>query len=122
MNDLTAAGLLTAGAAFLFLAALGLVRLPDLYNRMHAASKAASLGLGLLLLGVALHFGSVAVALKAAAVIVFLLLSNPVVACLLARAALRAGVPPAPGTRIGEGAPECRRRDGAGEGGTDPRE
>jgi len=69
-----------------------------------------------------MHFGTAEVALKAAAVIVFLLLSNPVAAYLLARAALRTGVPPAPGTRFGEDAPECRRRDGDDESVTDPRE
>ena len=52
--------LLLLGALFMLLAGVGLVRLPDLYLRMSATSKAATLGASLVLLGAALHFGTAA--------------------------------------------------------------
>jgi multicomponent Na+:H+ antiporter subunit G len=101
-----AAGLLVFGSAFAFLAALGIVRLPDLYTRMHAASKAGAVGAGLVLLGVAFVALDGAVMLRAILGILFLLLTTPVSAHLLARAAYRAGVQPAESTNINDLAAE----------------
>ncbi|HHY49944.1 MAG TPA: monovalent cation/H(+) antiporter subunit G [Alphaproteobacteria bacterium] len=99
---LVAAVLVVAGSAFSFLAAVGMLRLPDLYTRMHAASKAGVVGAGLVLLAVALVAGDLAVGLRAILGIGFLLLTTPVSAHLLARAALRAAVKPSPITSINE--------------------
>jgi multicomponent Na+:H+ antiporter subunit G len=102
---MAAALLLVAGGLFSFLAALGVLRLPDLYTRMHAASKAGAVGAGLLLLAVAvvsLAELDAAVSLRAILGILFLLLTTPVSAHLLARAAYRAGVQPHPLTSINE--------------------
>lgn len=77
------------GAGFSLIAAIGVVRLPDLYTRMHAASKAGAVGGGLILLSVALLSFDVAVALRAIIGLVFLLLTTPVSAHLLARASYR---------------------------------
>jgi len=52
---LIVAVMLVAGGIFVFLAALGIVRLPDVYTRMHAASKAGTVGSGLMLFAVAAH-------------------------------------------------------------------
>ena len=82
-------GLLLLGALFSLIAAIGVVRLPDLYTRMHAASKAGAVGGGLILLAVALMCFDVGVALRAIIAIVFLLLTTPVGAHLLARASYR---------------------------------
>jgi multicomponent Na+:H+ antiporter subunit G len=97
-----AAALVVIGSAFSFLAALGILRLPDLYTRMHAASKAGPVGAGLMLLGVALVALDGAVMLRAILGILFLLLTTPVSAHLLARAAYRAGVQPVASTSIND--------------------
>jgi len=76
---------LLLGAAFALLAAIGVLRLPDLYTRMHAASKAGAVGGGMILLAVALISFDGAVALRAILGTGFLLLTTPVSAHLLAR-------------------------------------
>lgn len=78
--------LLLAGAVFTLLAAIGVLRLPDLYTRMHAASKAGVVGAGFVLLAVAVVSFDGAVALRAVIGVGFLLLTTPVSAHLLARA------------------------------------
>lgn len=77
---------LLLGAAFTLVASIGVLRLPDLLTRMHAASKAGTVGGGLVLLAVALMCFDAGVALRAVVGIVFLLLTTPVAAHLLARA------------------------------------
>jgi multicomponent Na+:H+ antiporter subunit G len=80
-----AALLMLLGALFSLLATVGVLRFPDLLTRMHAASKAGAVGGGLLLLAVALVSQDAAVALRALLGILFLLLTTPVAAHLLAR-------------------------------------
>ncbi len=82
---------LLAGSAFALVAAIGVLRLPDLYTRMHAASKAGAVGGGLILLAVALVGLDVAVAVRALIGVVFLLVTTPLAAHLLARASYLAG-------------------------------
>lgn len=86
MSTVAADILVVLGAVFMAEAALGLVRFPDLFSRMHAASKATSLGMGLLLAGLAVASGRLEVALKALVVVVFIFLTMPVAAHLLGRA------------------------------------
>lgn len=83
--------LLIVGAFFALVAAIGLVRLPDLYMRMHSASKAGTVGSGLLLLAAGLYSQDLAILARAVAGFVFFLLTAPVSAHLLARAAHRSG-------------------------------
>ncbi len=83
--------LIVAGALFALVAAIGINRLPDLYTRMHAASKAGTVGSGLLLLALGLHSGDVAVFSRALAGFFFFILTAPLSAHLLARAAHKAG-------------------------------
>ncbi|MBA4798892.1 MAG: monovalent cation/H(+) antiporter subunit G [Rhizobiales bacterium] len=90
---LSVAALMIVGALFSLIAAIGLNRLPDLYTRMHAASKAGTVGSGLLLLAVGLHAADVATFGRAVAGIVFFVLTAPVSAHLLARAAHKVGYP-----------------------------
>lgn len=87
--SLLAAALLVLGAAFMALGAVGLVRLPDVYMRMSASSKAATLGASLVLLGAAVHFGTAAVAGRAAVIVAFLFLTAPVAAHAIGRAGYR---------------------------------
>lgn len=97
-----AAFLVLLGGAFTFLSALGIVRLPDLYTRMHAASKAGVVGSGLALVGLAIVSLDGAVILRSILGILFLVLTTPVSAHLLARAAWRAGVEPSASTSIND--------------------
>lgn len=94
--------LLVIGGAFALVACIGLVRFPDLYTRIHAASKAGTLGSGLILLALALESAQFDVATRALAGVVFLLLTAPVSAHLLARAAYLVGVKPWSETRLDE--------------------
>lgn len=80
-------GLLVSGAFLMFLTGLGLVRMPDIFTRMHAATKSASLGVALLLLAAALFFRETMVVTKAMVTIGFIFLTAPVAASLLGRAA-----------------------------------
>jgi len=93
MIEQLSAVLLVAGAFFMLLAGLGMLRLPDLFMRLQAATKAATLGLGCMLLAVAIHFHDLAVTTRALLVIVFVFMTAPVAAHLIARAAYAVGVP-----------------------------
>ncbi|MBB4051083.1 multicomponent Na+:H+ antiporter subunit G [Devosia subaequoris] len=92
--------LLVLGAAFTLLAAIGVVRLPDLYTRMHAASKAGAVGGGLILLAVAVLSQDAAVSVRAIIGVMFVLLTTPVAAHLLARASYLTGYRPCNDTVI----------------------
>lgn len=85
--------LMLGGASFMALAGLGLLRMPDLFLRMSSTAKAGTLGAGLLLLGAAIHFNDFSIATRAIAIIVFLLLTAPVAAHMIGRAAYFDGVP-----------------------------
>ncbi|SEQ45551.1 multicomponent Na+:H+ antiporter subunit G [Ectothiorhodospira magna] len=101
--DLVISLFLLTGVGFMFVAALGLLRMPDLPMRLHATTKAGALGGGLLMIAVGIEFfGDVAVAAKAGAVIVFLLLTAPVAAHLIGRAGYFVGVPMWPKTHKDE--------------------
>jgi multicomponent Na+:H+ antiporter subunit G len=76
--------------------------MPDLLTRMHAASKAGTLGAILVLAAVAIAFADAAVAVRTGLVVLFLLLTAPVAAHVIARAAYRTGVPLADETVIDE--------------------
>jgi multicomponent Na+:H+ antiporter subunit G len=93
MNELVTNALLVVGAAFLLLAAIGVVRMPDLFMRMSAATKAATLGIACMLLAVGLHFPGAGVTVRAVAAIAFFFLTAPVAAHRIGRAAYFVGVP-----------------------------
>ncbi|MCE0732852.1 monovalent cation/H(+) antiporter subunit G [Halomonas sp. G15] len=86
MTEILKEGLILIGALFMLLAALGLVRLPDLLTRMHATTKAATLGATLIMLAVAIHFAQVAVVARAFGVILFIMMTAPVAAHVIGRA------------------------------------
>lgn len=91
--EIALAILLLGGALLMLLAALGLLRLPDLLTRLHVLSKAGTVGASAFMLAVALAIPKVAVLTRAIAVVVFLVLTAPIAAHLLARAAYFLGVP-----------------------------
>ncbi|MBI9082950.1 MAG: monovalent cation/H(+) antiporter subunit G [Desulfobacterales bacterium] len=92
MSELIASVLLMVGSVFCLVAAVGMLRLPDTLIRLHAATKAGTLGAGCILLAEAVLVGELSTTLKAFAVIVFLLLTAPVGAHLIGRAAYRRGI------------------------------
>ena len=83
--DWIAAVLLVSGSLFFLVAAVGIVRLPDPLTRMHAATKAGTLGAGIMLLAVSLAAGDAAVAVRAAAIFLFLLVTAPIGAHVIGR-------------------------------------
>jgi len=87
-----AALLLAGGVAFIVVASIGVARLPDVFQRMHAATKAGGIGASLVVLGV-LVAGDVARPLTGALTILFMLLTLSVASQLLARAAYLSGAP-----------------------------
>ena len=100
--DLIVAACLLAGGFFLFVAGLGILRLPDVLIRMHASTKAGTLGVGLVFGAAALYFRNTAETAIAVLTIVFLLVTAPVAAHAIARAAYRMNVPLSDRTHIDE--------------------
>ncbi|MFO7951983.1 MAG: monovalent cation/H(+) antiporter subunit G [Bacillota bacterium] len=84
---------LIIGLFFLIVAAVGLLRLPDVYSRLHASSKCDTLGAGLVLLSLALQ-SELAVAIRLLLLIIFILITNPTAAHVIARAAYITGIKP----------------------------
>ena len=91
--ELFSALCLFIGALFTVISALGILRFPDLLLRMHAATKAGSLGVGLSMLGTMLHFLAWSVTIKAILIILFIFITVPIGAHVLARAAYFIHIP-----------------------------
>ncbi len=93
INETIGMILICIGVAFDFLGVLGLVRLPDVYNRLQAATKCVTFGSAGILLGVLLIQGFTSFGFKALLGIVFIFLTSPVAAHAISRAAHRSGIP-----------------------------
>lgn len=120
MSTVVALVLAVLGALLMVVAGIGLVRMPDLLTRMHASSKAGTLGAALVLAAVAVRLGEGGVAVRAALVVLFLFLTAPVASHLIARAGYRSGVPLSAETVVDElreatGAPADRDREVTGK-------
>jgi multicomponent Na+:H+ antiporter subunit G len=92
MGDILIYILSTLGAIFILLAAIGLLRMPDLYLRISVTTKAATLGIGLLLICAAIFFKSDSITTRSFAIILFMLLTAPVGAHLIGRASYFTGI------------------------------
>lgn len=88
MIEIVSGLLALIGALFSFVAALGVLRLPDIFSRMHSATKAGTVGASLILIGAGLHIGDAATWAKIVAAIFFLLLTAPLAAHMIGRASL----------------------------------
>lgn len=89
-----AAVLLLLGSVLALFAGIGIVRLPDVFIRMHAATKVGTLGSGLIIAGAAVHFGDLGTVVRCILIVLFLLLTAPIGAHMIGRAALRIGIVP----------------------------
>jgi multicomponent Na+:H+ antiporter subunit G len=89
--EVVSAALLVTGVFLAVVAGLGLVRFPDVFSRMHAATKPATLGLLLVGSGAALRMDDVADAVKLLLVVAFQFLTSPVASHMIGRAAYRSG-------------------------------
>lgn len=86
MRDMIVVVLLLVGATFALLAAVGLVRLPDLLTRMQAATKSGTLGVGFTVLAAAVFFGQEGITTRALLIVVFLFMTAPIAAHMIGRA------------------------------------
>jgi multicomponent Na+:H+ antiporter subunit G len=93
MSDIIGYILIAVGILFDIFGCIGLVRFPDVYNRLQASTKCVTLGTILLLIGVALIAGVGAMAAKALVCAVFILITSPTAAHAIAKGAYAAGVP-----------------------------
>lgn len=100
--EILAGLLLLGGGGFSLISALGVLRLPDVLIRMHASSKAGTVGAGMILLAVAVLYGGGEIVARAIAAIFFLLLTVPVASHMIGRAAYVTGVKLWSGTVIDE--------------------
>ena len=91
VTDIFASIFVLVGLFFFAVGAIGVVRMPDTYHRLHAATKSATLGLMGLLIGVVFHIGTGAVDAKVVTVLIFTFAAAPVGSHMLAKAALRVG-------------------------------
>ena len=98
MIDVVASAFLLLGALLALAAAVALVRFPDVFSRMHAATKPATLGVIACAAGAALQIDSTSLVAKLAVAVVLQLVTAPVGAHLLARSISRSGEPRPPTT------------------------
>ncbi|MFN3649915.1 MAG: monovalent cation/H(+) antiporter subunit G [Armatimonadota bacterium] len=102
MKEWICSALMISGATFMLLAAVGLVRLPDVLTRMHASTKASALGAGCPLLAMAIYFDNLEISARCFATILFYCITAPVAAHAIARAAIISGTELWEGTVMNE--------------------
>lgn len=93
MREVAVLAFLGLGTSLLLLAAVGILRMPDVFCRSSATPKAAVLGIGSILSGAIVHFGLEPVSARALATLAFLVITTPIAAYVIARAAYSTGVP-----------------------------
>lgn len=92
--DLVSWALLMAGSVFALIGGIGVLRLPDVFSRMHASGITDTMGAGLILAGLMVQAGFTMVTVKLILVLLFLWFTSPVSTHALARSALHGGVQP----------------------------
>jgi multicomponent Na+:H+ antiporter subunit G len=111
MTDIVTGVVWLAGAVFALLAAVGVLRMPDVFTRMQASTKASTLGLGCLLIGAALQMGDFASFIRIASIGAFVLLTTPVAGHVIARASYFANIPLWSGTVLDERRRNAERKN-----------
>jgi len=92
LNDIITAILMLLGSLFMLLSAFGILRMPDVFTRMHAATKVGTVGVSGIAMAVAVHFEEMKVVAPALLIIVFFLATAPIAAHMIGRAAYEFGV------------------------------
>jgi multicomponent Na+:H+ antiporter subunit G len=93
VTDILVDILMLGGATFVLIASIGILRMPDLYMRMSATTKAGTMGTGLIIAAMIVAFGDFSVLIKGGVLVVFGLLTAPVAAHMISRAAYFQRVP-----------------------------
>jgi multicomponent Na+:H+ antiporter subunit G len=112
MTDWLAGGLFVAGATLALLAGVGVLRMPDVFTRMQASTKASTLGLGCLLAAMALRHPEMSFLIRAVSISAFMMLTSAVAAHVIARAAALSGSPLWKGTIVDERAQDSSEHPG----------
>ena len=112
MMEWLSGALFIAGATLALLASVGVLRMPDVFTRMQASTKASTLGLGCLLIGLAIRLPEFAFVARAVSLAAFMVLTSAVGAHVIARAAALAGAPLWKGTIVDERPAETTGADG----------
>ncbi|ASQ45753.1 monovalent cation/H(+) antiporter subunit G [Legionella clemsonensis] len=102
MNQIIALFAVSIGSFFIFIAAVGILKMPDIFIRMHAATKAGTLGCGLILIGATIYFLQIQVAIESFLTLIFIYITAPIASHLIARSAYAQNVKLSPSTTIDE--------------------
>ena len=94
IRDLIAMALILVGCFFFLTSAIGLLRFPDMFTRMHATGKCDTLAVLLVMTGLVVHHGINLDSFKLLLIVVFIYIANPTATHVLSRAAYRLGVQP----------------------------
>lgn len=101
---------LIVGGIFSIIGAIGVLRLPDMFSRMHGAGMIDTMGAGMILIGLMFQAGLTIVSIKLFLIIAFLFFTSPTTTHALARAALNAGIIPLTGTKAPSSPPTEKAR------------
>ncbi|EMR01844.1 monovalent cation/H(+) antiporter subunit G [Cesiribacter andamanensis] len=93
IREIVSSFFILLGVVFMLIASIGLLRFPDFYIRMSAITKGATLGVGLILLGMAIYFNQADMYFKVVVIITFTFITAPVAAHVIARTAVHSKVP-----------------------------
>lgn len=92
-QELVSTAFIIIGVVFMMIAAIGILRLPDFYIRMSAITKAGTMGVGLIVVGIAIYYNELLIATKSFVIISFMMITAPVAAHIIARAAYKHKIP-----------------------------
>ena len=111
IHELISSVIIWVGVLLMVISGIGIIRFPDFYIRMSAITKAATLGVGLIVVGITVYFNDVGIAIKAVFIIAFLLITSPIAAHIIAREAYEEKTPFWEKTSIDEFRQQLRDRE-----------
>lgn len=91
MSDIVIASCLVLGTFFIIVAAIGIVRMPDIYIRMHALAKAATIGIALLTIAAAIYFNDITITSLVIGINIFLIITAPTATHILGKVVIEQG-------------------------------
>ncbi len=122
MKDVLTIIFMVGGSFFMLLAAIGVIRMPDLYTRMHAATKVGTVGVIGVMLAVALHFSELGTSTRSILIMLFFLITAPVAAHMIGRSAYLSRTPMWKGTVVNEWpGPKPEQEEGPDPDGESPK-